>query len=133
MAHDDPTPQHQSTFGSGNTVSDVTVGRDVAGRDIVYNLRADLDPVPVIDPDRTRREALAALAETRVAAAATPPRRVELQLTAYQIESLIMMLLDAQQRGDAETKAAAETLARWLALHKQVADIRRRRGENGNE
>ena len=130
MAHDDPTPQHQSTFGSGNTVSDVTVGRDVAGRDIVYNLRADLE---YIDPDRTRREALAALAETRVAAAATPPRRVELQLTAYQIESLIMMLLDAQQRGDTETEAAAETLARWLALHKQVADIRRRRGENGNE
>ena len=129
MAHDS-TPQHQSALGSGNTVGNVAVGRDVAGRDIVYNLRADLE---YIDPDRTRREALAALAETYVAAAASPASRIELQLTAYQIESLIMMLLDAQQRGDAETKAAAETLARWLALHKQVADIRRRRGENGNE
>lgn len=112
---------HASAFGSGNEIGDLSVAGNVAGRDIVYHLGLSAES---LNPDQLRREGLAILAQTQVDAAFQPRRRAALRMTAEQLELLIVLLRTAQ--GDQTLIAAAEALAREIALIKQEADIDRR-------
>lgn len=112
---------HASAFGSNNEIGDLAVGGNVAGRDIVYHLGLSAES---LNPDQLRLEGVAALAQTHADAALHPQRRTALQLTAEQLELLIVLLRTAQ--GKQTLIAATQALAREIALIKQEADIDRR-------